>query len=81
VSQTDAPVRGNRIPRRLPQLPPRKRPNAERRSREYLTPDEVDQLISAARRLGRHGQRDATMALLAYRHGLRVSELVPLGMI
>jgi type 1 fimbriae regulatory protein FimB len=58
--------------------PPRKRPNAERRSRKYLTPDEVDRLVATARRLGRHGTRDATMTLLAYRHGLRVSELVAL---
>jgi type 1 fimbriae regulatory protein FimB/type 1 fimbriae regulatory protein FimE len=59
-------------------VPPRKAPNATRRSREYLTPREVDALIAAARRLGRHGHRDATMLLLAYRHGLRVSELVAL---
>jgi type 1 fimbriae regulatory protein FimB len=59
-------------------VPPRKVPNATRRSREYLTPREVDALIAAARRLGRHGHRDATMLLLAYRHGLRVSELVAL---
>jgi len=59
-------------------MPPRKAPNAARRSREYLTPREVDLLIAAARRLGRHGHRDATMLLLAYRHGLRVSELVAL---
>jgi integrase len=39
---------------------------------------EIDRLIAAARRLGRHGHRDATMILLAYRHGLRVSELVSL---
>jgi integrase len=58
--------------------PPRKALNATRRSREYLTPREVDALIAAARRLGRHGHRDATMLLLAYRHGLRVSELVAL---
>ena len=58
--------------------PPTKRPNAERRSREYLTPAEIDSLIAAARRLGRHGHRDATMILLAFRHGLRVSELVGL---
>ncbi|MGH7100491.1 MAG: tyrosine-type recombinase/integrase [Candidatus Acidiferrales bacterium] len=58
--------------------PPPKRPNTERRSREYLTPTEIDRLIAAARRLGRHGQRDATMILLAYRHGLRGSELVSL---
>lgn len=58
--------------------PPLKKPNAERRSREHLTPAEVEKLIAAARRLGRHGLRDAAMILLAYRHGLRVSELVAL---
>ena len=58
--------------------PPPKVPNADRRSREHLTPAEIDRLIAAAPRLGRHGQRDATMILLAYRHGLRVSELVAL---
>ena len=42
-------------------------------------PDEVERLMTAARsRPGRYGQRDATMILLAYRHGLRVSELVGL---
>jgi type 1 fimbriae regulatory protein FimB/type 1 fimbriae regulatory protein FimE len=34
--------------------------------------------MAAARHLGRHGHRDATMILVAYRHGLRVSELVSL---
>jgi integrase len=58
--------------------PPQKQPNALRRSREHLTPPEIERLIAAARRLGRHGHRDATMILLAYRHGLRVSELVGL---
>lgn len=58
--------------------PPRKRPNAASRSREYLTPVEVDRLREAAAKQGRHGARDATMILLAYRHGLRVSELVAL---
>ncbi len=58
--------------------PPPKVPNAERRSREHLTAVEIDRLIAAAHRLGRHGHRDATMILLAYRHGLRVSELVSL---
>ncbi len=58
--------------------PPRRRPNAELRSREHLTPGEVEQLIAAAGRLGRNGHRDATMVLVAYRHGLRVSELVAL---
>ena len=60
-------------------VPPRRVANAARRPREYLTADEVDRLMAAARsRPGRYGQRDATMILLAYRHGLRVSELVGL---
>jgi len=46
--------------------------------RTYLTPDEVNRLMSAARSRGRYGHRDATMVLLAYRHGLRVSELTAL---
>lgn len=58
--------------------PPPKVRNAERRSREHLTPAEIDRLIAAARGLGRHGERDAAMILLAYRHGLRVSELTGL---
>ena len=58
--------------------PPRKKANIERRGREYLSPAEVEKLIGSARRLGRHGHRDATMIMLAYRHGLRVSELVSL---
>lgn len=58
--------------------PPRKLRNAERRSREFLTPAEVETLINAAEKLGRHGHRDATMVLIAYRHALRVSELISL---
>jgi len=58
--------------------PPAHQTNAERRSREYLTPREVDDLMSAAGRTGRHGHRDKTLILIAFRHGLRVSELVNL---
>lgn len=58
--------------------PPRKPRNAERRSREFLTPAEVDDLIKAAEAVGRHGHRDATMVMVAYRHALRVSELIAL---
>jgi integrase len=43
--------------------------------RRYLTEREVEQLIEAARKLSRHGHRDATMILVAYRHGLRASEV------
>jgi type 1 fimbriae regulatory protein FimB/type 1 fimbriae regulatory protein FimE len=51
----------------------------ERRPREYLTPAEVETLIVTARKRGRYCHRDATMILLAYRHGLCVSELVGLS--
>ena len=57
--------------------PPRRRPNAEVRSREYLTQAEVERLIEAAGD-NRNGHRDATMVLVAYRHGLRAIELVAL---
>jgi len=59
-------------------MPPRRVTNAERRSREFLTPAEVERLINAAEKLGRHGHRDATIILIAYRHALRVSELCSL---
>ena len=39
------------------------------------TPIEVERLISAARRVGRYGARDATLVLLMYRHGFRVAEV------
>ena len=56
-------------------VPPRRLKNAERRPREYLTPDEVELMITTAqKRIGaRTPHRDATMILLAYRHGLRAS--------
>jgi type 1 fimbriae regulatory protein FimB/type 1 fimbriae regulatory protein FimE len=57
---------------------PRKPKNKDVRSREYLTEKEVDKLMAAARKTGRHGHRDATLILLAYRHALRVSETISL---
>lgn len=54
--------------------PPPKVPNADRRSREHLTPAEINRLSAAAQQLGRHGHHDATMILLAYRHGLRLHQ-------
>jgi integrase len=53
---------------------PKRPPNGDLRTREYLTEAEVEKLINATK-CNRHGHRDATMA---YRHGLRVSELVDL---
>jgi len=58
--------------------PPIKLTNKSRRSREFLTPNEIDTLMVAAKRSGRHKHRDHTMILMAYRHGLRVSELISL---
>jgi integrase len=56
---------------------PKRRPNADLRTREYLTEAEVERLMNAAKG-NRWGHRDATMLLVAYRHGLRASELVDL---
>jgi type 1 fimbriae regulatory protein FimB/type 1 fimbriae regulatory protein FimE len=56
---------------------PLRRPNAELRTREYLTETEVGQLTDAARK-NRYGARDALMIFVAYRHGLRAAELVDL---
>ena len=52
-------------------------PNRELRTREHLTPAEVERLIEAAKN-NRQGHRDAAMILIAFRHGLRASELVDL---
>ena len=47
------------------------------RDREHLTELEVERLIKVAKG-NRHGQRDASMILIGFRHGLRVSELCDL---
>jgi integrase len=51
----------------------RRRANSEYRTREHLTEAEVERLIDATM-----SHRDATMILLAFRHGLRAAELVDL---
>ena len=55
-----------------------RKPYKDIRSREYLTPDELEKLMAAAVGAGRHGHRDKTLVLIAYRHALRVSELIAL---
>jgi type 1 fimbriae regulatory protein FimB/type 1 fimbriae regulatory protein FimE len=50
----------------------------QRQSRRYLTEREIERLMDTARKHSRHGHRDATMILVAYRHGLRASELCDL---
>lgn len=56
--------------------PPRRRKDT--RPRKHLTPSEVAALLRAAHKSGRYGLRDEAAVLLAYRHGLRASELVAL---
>jgi type 1 fimbriae regulatory protein FimB/type 1 fimbriae regulatory protein FimE len=48
------------------------------RSREHLTEAEIERLMTVARHGGRYGHRNATAILVAFRHGLRPSELVDL---
>jgi integrase len=55
----------------------RRPPNKYLRPREHLTEKEIERLIEAAKG-NRYGQRDSTMILIAFRHGLRVSELCDL---
>jgi integrase len=47
-------------------------------ARRYLTESEVSRLMDTARKVSRNGHRDSTMILIAFRHGLRASELVGL---
>src|SRR4029077_18997294 len=46
--------------------------------RRYLTEREIERLMDCARKFSRRGHRDATMILVAYRHGLRASEVCDL---
>ena len=63
-----APAKENRT------VTPLRRPNADIRPREHLTEREVDKIVEAAKG-NRWGQRDSTMILIAFRHGLRASEV------
>src|SRR5919198_2195052 len=57
--------------------PPRKKKGAPA-VRDYLRPEEVEAMIQAARKTGRHPVRDAAIILLMFRHGLRTAELTAL---
>jgi integrase len=60
-------------------LPPIRQRNQASRTREYLTPSEVERMIVAARHAGgRVAERDALSIMIACRHGLRASELIAL---
>lgn len=73
-----APFSGKSKKEEEPTIPPIKRRNIEKRSREYLTVSEVKSLVDAAKDIGRHCARDALLILMTYRHALRVGELVDL---
>jgi integrase len=57
-------------------VPPKRRKDT--RPRKHLEPAEVAALLKAARHSGRYRLRDEAAVLLAYRHGLRATELVAL---
>ena len=59
-------------------VPPRRQFNVARRPREYLTAKEVELLRKGAHGRGRNRHRDATMILVAFRHGLRPIEVCSL---
>jgi len=60
-------------------LPPIRQRNQASRTREYLTPDDVERMIAAARHAGgRLAEPDALLVMTAYRHGFRASELIAL---
>jgi integrase len=60
-----------------PPAPPRKKKRSPS-MRDYLRPDEVETMVQAARKAGRHPVRDAAIILMMFRHGLRTAELVAL---
>ena len=66
-------VEPNNVFRSVPVRPA----NSDLRSREYLTPNEVEKLMKEAKH-GRYGHRDATLILIAFRHGLRAQEICDL---
>jgi integrase len=67
----------NTVNRKVAAQVPTRPTNASLRPREYLTADEVEKLIKAAK-ARRWGDRDAAMILIAYRHGLRAQEIADL---
>jgi integrase len=56
---------------------PNRKANDALRTRSHLTEKEVDKILKVAKQ-GRYGSRDHLMVLMAFRHGLRVSELCDL---
>jgi type 1 fimbriae regulatory protein FimB len=68
----------NRLKHRLSaaeSLKPARGGSRTKRTREYLTGDEIGKLLTAAKTASRNPVRDYCALLLMFRHGLRVSEL------
>jgi type 1 fimbriae regulatory protein FimB len=59
---------------------PNKGYEATGRTREHLTPNEMDRLLDAVKKFGREScrHRNHTIVLMMYRHGLRVAEAASL---
>lgn len=53
---------------------PNKGHAATGRTREHLTPQEMEMLLGAAKKTARNTHRNYMLVLMIYRHGLRVSE-------
>ncbi len=58
-------------------MPPKSSEAIDQNAKNFLTESEMKKFLEAARK-GRHSVRDYCLMLMAYRHGLRVSELVDL---
>lgn len=57
---------------------PKRLKDSTAREREFLTAEEAERLIAAARRHEAFGLRNATMISLAYKHSLRATEVLDL---
>jgi site-specific recombinase XerD len=73
VSAKIVPLRKAGIERNATSQATGRKGNKDYRSREHLTEAEMAKLLAVLKR-NRHGHRDWLIALLIYRHGLRVSE-------
>ncbi len=55
-------------------MPKKLNQTIDQNAKNFLTESEMKKFLGASRK-GRHGVRDHCLMLMAFRHGLRVSEL------